>query len=168
MARRPPLALVVGAASVLLVAGCGDSTPPVATVTPSQYITAVQGLMDPPGQLASSIAERTAPAEGPAPSRDRLQDLVRTARARLAAFRAMDLGDPVLRRQRDRLAGAYARMIPGMARAADALAPAAGGGLAIADGLASVRARAALPDATDPFLDALRALPSAAAPSSSR
>lgn len=167
MVRRL-LGLVVGAAAVVLGAGCGDSTPPVATVTPSQYITAVQGLMEPPGQLASSIAERADRAESPAPSRDRLQGLVRTARIRLASFRAMRLPDPVLRRQRDRLAAAYARMIPGMAAAAEALAPADGGGLAIADGLASVRVRATLPDATDPFLDALRALPSAAAPSPSR
>lgn len=168
MARRTPLAIVVGAASLLIVAGCGDSTPPVATVTPSQYITAVQGLMDPPGQLASSIEERSRGTTAPTPSRDRLQDLVRTARARLAAFRAMRLGDPALRGQRDRLATAYARMIPGMASAADALAPADGADLPAADGLASIRSRAALPAATDPFLDALRALPSAAAASSSR
>ncbi len=124
--------------------------------------------MDPPGQLASSIEQRSRGTDGSAPSRERLQDLVRTARTRLTEFRSLRLGDPVLRRQRDRLASAYARMIPGMSRAVDALAPPAGAERPAADGLASIRDRAALPAATAPFLDALRALPSAAAASSSR
>ena len=71
-----------------------------------------------------------------------------SARERLAEFRAIRLGDPALRRQRDRLAGAYARLIPPMRRAADAL---------------TVGERADLAAAARPFLDALDGLPSAAA-----
>lgn len=168
MARRPPLAVVVGAALVLVAPGCGGSSSPVATVTPSAYIAAVEDLLQPPAQLASSISER-ADGGGPAPRRERLQGLVDAARARLAAFRGLRLGDPVLAAQRDRLAAAYARMIPHMRRAADALAPAAGAGSAVAaDGPASVLARASLSSETDPFLSALRTLPSAAASPSSR
>lgn len=163
MALRPPLALAVGAALALGLSGCGGSTQPVATVTPSEYIAAVEDLLDPPAQLASSIAERSSGARGPGPTRERLRDLVASARERLARFRALRLGDPVLVRQRDRLAGAYARMIPRMSAAADALAPAdAGGGLAVADGIASIGARATLTAAAEPFLDALSRLPSAA------
>jgi hypothetical protein len=165
MALRPPLALAVGAASTLLVAGCGGTSQPAATVTPSQYIEEVDALLQPPAQIASSISERAEPRGGPAPSRDRLDDLVAAARTRLAAFRALPLDDPRMRSQRDRLAGAYARMLPPMERAVDALAP-AGGGLAVADGLASVGARATLASSAGPFLDALRALPSAASPPS--
>ncbi len=74
----------------------------------------------------------------------------------------------MLAAQRDRLAGAYASMLPAMGAAADALAPREGSGVAIAAGLASVGARADLSAAARPFLDALGRLPSAAASSPSR
>ena len=162
MAPRPPLALAVGTALVLALSGCGQTPAPEADVTPTGYIAAVQGLLDPPAQMASSISERARGTDAPAPTRERLREMVATARSRLASFRALRLPDPALRRQRDRLAGAYARLIPRMASVADALAPARGSGLAIADGLASVGARADLRAAAGPFLDALRQLPSAA------
>ncbi|MGD9571185.1 MAG: hypothetical protein AB7V62_04810 [Thermoleophilia bacterium] len=168
MAPRPPVALAVGAALACLAAGCSESAPPVATVTPSEYVSAVERLMDPPSRMAATISERARRPDQTTPSRERLQDLVTSARRRLAEFRGLRLGDPSLRRQRQRLAAAYARMVPRMQTAADALAPAPGGGPAIADGLASVRARAALPDAVDPFLNSLRTLPSAASSLSSR
>ncbi len=165
MAPRPPVTLAVGAALAFMVVGCSESAPPVATVTPSEYVSAVERLMDPPSRLAATISERARTPDATSPSRDRLQDLVTSARRRLAEFRGLKLGDPALQRQRQRIAAAYARMVPRMQTAADALAPAPGGGPAVADGLASVTARAALPDKVDPFLNSLRTLPSAAASS---
>lgn len=167
MALRPPLALAVGAALTLLLAGCREAPAPVATAGPAEYIAAVERLLDPPAQLASAVAERSGGGDGPAPSRERLDELLGAARTRLAAFRDLPLGDPVLRRQRDRLADAYARMIPRMAATADALAPGGAGGPAAADG-PSVAARASLSAAAGPFLDSLGTLPSAAASSPSR
>jgi ABC-type uncharacterized transport system ATPase component len=76
---------------------------------------------------------------------------VRSARARLAELRGLRLTDASLRRHRDRLAAAYARLVPRMTAVVDALA---GGD------------RAALDAAATPFLDALRTLPSGASSSS--
>lgn len=168
MAPRPPLAAAVGAALTLVATGCGGSTPPAATVTPARYISEVEALLEPPAQLASSISERASGAPGRGPTRERLRDLVTTARERLRAFRALRLSDPELVAQRDRLAGAYARLLPRMSAAADALAPGGNAGPAAADGLASVAGRVGPHSSADPFLDALRALPSAAASPSSR
>jgi len=163
MAPRPPLALAVGVALSLVAVGCGDADPPTATVTPSRYISAVEALLDPPAQLAASISERSSGADGPAPSRQRLRGLVDDARRGLAAFRALRFDDPVLAGQRDRLAGAYARMLPRMRAAADALSATPGADRpAAADGLASISARVGFAAAAEPFLNALRALPSAA------
>src|SRR5690606_33911263 len=118
------------------------------------YIAAVEDLLAPPAELASSIAE-TAERGTPPPTatRRRLADGADRARRRLAAVRHLPVDDPALRRQRAGLAGAYARLLPHMARAADGLA---------------ARDRAALRRAADPFLDAMRALPSAAVSSPSR
>jgi hypothetical protein len=154
MAPRPPAAIAVGVAVCAALAGCGGSDAPAPAATPTQYIAAVERLLDPPAQLASSIAERSAGTTAPAPPRRRLERIVAGARDRLAEFRALKLGDATLRRQRDRLAGAYARMIPRMRTAADALADGDRG--------------AGLTAAAGPFLDDLHALPSAAAPSPSR
>lgn len=149
MATRPPVALAVGALVCAALAGCGGGSDAVTpTATPSQYIAAVERLLDPPAQLASSIAERGGGSTAPSPPRRRIDRIVTSARERLAEFRAIRLGDPALRRQRDRLAGAYARLIPPMRRAADAL---------------TVGERADLAAAARPFLDALDGLPSAAA-----
>lgn len=150
-------AIAVGAATclALALAGCGDGEPQATAggVGPSAYIVAVQDLVEPPRLLAEEIA-RTArdPGESP-PARERLDRLVAEARRRLAALRALRLTDPGLRRGRDRLADAYAALVPRMPPAVDALA--AGD-------------RAALAAAATPFLDALRALPSAASSSPSR
>lgn len=168
MAPRPPVVAAVGAVLTLVAAGCGGSDPPVATVTPTRYVSEVEALLEPPAQLASSISERSSGATGPGPTRERLRDLVTSARERLRAFRALRLSDPALAAQRDRLAGAYARMLPRMDTAAHALAPGKDADPAVADGLASITARAGLATAAAPFLDALRALPSAAASPSSR
>jgi hypothetical protein len=154
MAPRPPVALAVGAlvcAAALTGCGGGADAGPTSTATPAEYIAAVQRLVEPPGQLASSLEERGHAVTGAAPSRRRIDRIVAAARDRLEEFRALRLGDPVLRRQRDRLAGAYARMIPHMRTAADAL---------------DSRDRASLSRASRPFLDALDALSSAAAASS--
>lgn len=148
MAPRPPVALAVGALVCAALAGCGggaDAGP--TTATPSGYIAAVQRLMEPPGQIASSLEERGRAVTGDAPSARRIDRIVAAARERLDEFRALRLGDPALRRQRDRLAGAYARMIPRMRSAADAL---------------DSNDRASLSRASRPFLDALDALSSAA------
>jgi len=157
MAPRPPVALAVGAlACAAALAGCGGGADagPATTATPAEYIAAVQRLVEPPGRLASSLEERGRAVTGEAPSARRIDRIVTAARDRLAEFRALRLGDPALRRQRDRIAGAYARMIPRMRTAADAL---------------DSRDRAALSRASRPFLDALDALSSAAAaPSPSR
>ena len=153
MAPRPPVALVAGALACVALAGCGggvDAGP--TTATPSDYIAAVQRLVEPPAQLASSLEERGRAGPGPAPAKRRLDRIVSAARDRLEEFRGLRLGDPALRRQRDRLAGAYARMIPRMRSAADAL---------------DSGDRAELSRASRPFLDALDALSSAAAASSS-
>ena len=93
------------------------------------------------------ISEATGPDPTPPPARSRLRDLMAGARDRLADFRALGLEDSGLRRQRDRLAGAYARMIPRMQTTADALAS---------------DDRTGLPTTVAPFLDSLRSLPSAA------
>jgi hypothetical protein len=153
MAPRLTAAIAVGAATCLAVAGCGDGEPQAATGadSPASYVAAVEGLVRPPALLAAAIAERARDEDGPAPRRDRLDRLVTGARARLAELRALRLEDPVLRRRRDRLAAAYAGMLPRMQAAVDALA---GGD------------PAALPAAADPFLDSLRALPSGASSSS--
>jgi hypothetical protein len=153
MAPRPPVALVAGALACAALAGCGggmDAGP--TTATPSDYIAAVQRLVDPPAQLASSLEEHGRAVTGDAPSKRRIDRIVAAARDRLEEFRALRLDDPALRRQRDRLAGAYARMIPRMRGAADAL---------------DSGDRATLSRASRPFLDALDALSSAAAASSS-
>jgi hypothetical protein len=148
MAPRPPVAIAVGVAVCAALAGCAGSDAPAPDATPTQYISAVERLLDPPAQLASSISERGSGATTPTPPRRRLDRIVAGARDRLAEFRALKLGDATLRRQRDRLAGAYARMIPQMRTAADALADGDRG--------------AGLTTAASPFLDALHALPSAA------
>lgn len=151
MAPRLPVALAGGALAVAVLAGCSEGGREPAAVTPATYIVAVQELMDPPAQLAAEISERVEdPATAGAASR--CARLVVAARERLAGFRALPLPDPVLRGQRDRLAGAYARMVPRMQRAAESIA---------------TPDRATLRRAVDPFLDSLRALPSAAATSSS-
>jgi hypothetical protein len=153
MAPRPPVALAAGALVCAALAGCGggaDAGP--TTATPSDYIAAVQRLVEPPAQLASSLEERGRAITGPAPPKRRLDRIVAAARDRLEEFRGLRLGDPALRRQRDRLAGAYARMIPRMRSAADAVDSAD---------------RSELSRASRPFLDALDALSSAAAASSS-
>jgi hypothetical protein len=153
MAPRPPVALAVGALVCAALAGCGGGTDAArtTTATPAEYIAAVQRLVEPPGQLASSLAERGRDVTAPAPVRRRIDRIVAAARDRLEEFRALRLGDPALRRQRDRLAGAYARMIPRMRTAADAL---------------DTEDRAALARSSRPFLDALDALSSAATASS--
>jgi hypothetical protein len=155
MAPRLTAAIAVGAATCIAIAGCGDGETQGTggPDSPASYVAAVEGLVEPPALLAAEIS-RGARGEGPAAgSRRRLDGLVSAARARLAALRALRLEDPGLRRRRDRLASAYAGLVPRMEAAADALA---GGD------------RAALTAAAAPFLDALRTLPSAASPSSSR
>jgi hypothetical protein len=154
MACRPMVAIVAGAVACIALAGCGGADRPPAAATPDEYVGAVEALIAPAAGTASFLAERAgSEGEVSAQERRRLRQLVATAGERLAAFRAMRLGDPVLRRQRDRLAGAYARLVPRMAAVADSLA---------------ARDPAAQRAAADTFLDALRALPSAAASSSSR
>lgn len=147
MAPRLSVVLAVGAVACASLAGCRDSEPAAAPATPSRYIAAVDALLSPPARLASMISQATGPDPTAAPGRGRLRDLVAGARDRLAQFRALRLEDSGLRRQRDRLAGAYARMIPRMQTAADALASGD---------------RRALPPAVGPFLDSLRTLPSGA------
>lgn len=153
MVPRLSVVFTVGAVACASLAGCRDAEPVAAPVSPSRYISTVQELLDPPARLAAMISQATDAEPGRAPSRSRLQDLVERARARLVGFRALRLDDATLRRQRDRLAGAYARLIPRMQTAADALAT-------------DDRARVAR--AAGPFLDSLRTLPSAAASSASR
>jgi hypothetical protein len=153
MVPRLSVVFAVGAVACASLAGCRDAEPVAAPVTPSRYISAVQELLDPPARLAAMISQATDADPAPAPTRRRLDDLVARARARLLEFRALRLDDATLRRQRDRLAGAYALLIPRMQTAADSLR---------SDDRAGV-ARAA-----DPFLDSLRTLPSAAASSASR
>lgn len=153
MAPRLSVVFAVGAVACASLAGCRDSVPIAAPATPSVYISAVQELLDPPARLASMISQATDADPAPPPARRRLQDLVDEARAQLTEFRALRLGDAALRRQRDRLAGAYARLIPRMQTAADALA---------ADD------RTGVARASDPFLDSLHTLPSDAASSVSR
>lgn len=154
MAPRPPVALAAGALVLAALSGCGGAARSgVTTATPSDYIAAVERLLEPPAQLASALEDRSGQATAPpaAPSRRRIDELLQAARDRLSEFRALRLGEVGLRRQRDRLAGAYASMIPRMRAAADSLV--AGD-------------RTALRSAAGPFLDALDALPSAAASSS--
>jgi hypothetical protein len=147
MAPRLSVVLAAGAVACAALSGCGDTAPAPAPVTPSAYITAVQDLLDPPGRLASLVSEATDDTPGPVPSRSRLRGLVDRARDQLAGFRALRIEDAGLRRQRDRLAGAYARLIPRMQTTADALGS---------------DDRDAVPAAAGPFLDSLRDLPSAA------
>ena len=148
MAPRLSVALAVGAVACAALAGCRDTEPapaPVDALAPTS--TAVQDLLDPPGRLASLVSEATDDTAGSAAPPSRLRGLVDRARDRLAEFRALRIEDAGLRRQRDRLAGAYARLIPRMQTAADALAADDPGGV---------------PAAAGPFLDSLRELPSAA------
>ena len=147
MAPRLSVVLAAGAVACAALAGCGETAPAPDPVTPSGYIDAVQDLLDPPGRLASLVPEAVDGTPGPAVSRARLRDLVARARDQLEGFRALRVEDAGLRRQRDRLAGAYARLIPRMQTAADALAS---------------DDPDAVPAAVGPFLDSLRALPSAA------
>jgi hypothetical protein len=158
MAPRLTAAIAVGAATCLAIAGCGDGDPQATggPDPPASYVAAVDALLKPPAQLASAVQERARDLDAPAPARERLERLVRlvrSARARLADLRALRLQDAGLRRHRDRLAAAYARLVPRMPAVVAALA---GGD------------RAALEGAATPFLDALRTLPSGAAASSSR
>ena len=147
--------LAVGAVACTSLAGCREAQSVAPPVTPSRYISIVEALLDPPARLASTIAEQAAPDPPTPPTRRRLQGLVDSARSRLSEFRAIRLDDAQLRRQRDRLAGAYAALVPHMQIAADAVA-------------ADSDDRAARARAAGPFLDALRSLPSDAAASPSR
>jgi hypothetical protein len=151
MAPRLTAAIAVGAVTCLAVAGCGDGDPEAATGpdSPAAYLAAVEALLEPPSLLATEIAASARDEAAPAPARERLERLVRAARARLAELRALRLDDAGLRRHRDRLAAAYARMLPRMGPVVDAL-------------VAGDRAARA----ADPFLDSLRTLPSAASSSS--
>lgn len=146
-------AIAVGAATCLAVAGCGDGGAPAAAGPdrPASYVTAVESLVAPPAQLATAIAERDADPSARPSEPDRLARLMATARERLAELRALRLEDAALRRNRDRLASAYARLVPQMQAAADALAG---------------RDPVALDAAAEPFLASLRTLPSGASSSS--
>jgi hypothetical protein len=154
MAPRLTAAIAVGAATCIAMAACGDGEPQATAgpAGPASYVAAVQGLVEPPGLLAREIARSARDGDRAAPARDRLERLVAAARERLAGLRALRLEDASLRRRRDDLASAYARLVPRMRAAADALA---------------TGDRAALVAAATPFLDALRRLPSDAAASSS-
>lgn len=155
MAPRLTAAIAVGAATCLAIAGCGNGDPQATAGPdpPASYIAAVDALLRPPAQLASAIQDRASDRDAAPPARERLERLVRAARARLAELRGLRLQDAGLRRHRDRLAAAYAGAIQRMPAVVDALAG---------------RDRAALAAAATPFLDALRALPSGAASPSSR
>ncbi len=152
MAPRLTVALVAGAVVCALLVACTDADPSEAgaPATRAQYIVAVEDLMDPPGQLASAISERTR-TDAAGPSARRLADLLETAQERLVAFRLMTLDDGVVRAQRDRIARAYGDMIPPMRSAVTSLEASAGAPVA-AD--------------VDPFLTSLRELSSAASASS--
>ncbi len=153
MAPRLTAAIAVGAATCIAIGGCGDGEQPATggPDSPASYVAAVESLVEPPALLAAEISKRAGDEGAAPPARGRLDGLVRAAQARLAALRALRLEDAVLRRRRDRLAAAYARVVPRMETAVDALAG---------------DDRAALTAAAAPFLDALRTLPSAASPSS--
>lgn len=152
MAPRLTAAIAVGAVSCLAMSGCGDGEPqaPREPGSPASYVTAVDALLEPPSLLAVEI-QRSAGEEPPAPARERLERLVAAARDRLAELRRLRLDDAGLRRSRDRLAVAYARLVPRMQAAVEALV---------------TGDRAALRGGADPFLESLRALPSAASSSS--
>ncbi len=154
MAPRLTAAIAVGAATCLAIAGCGDGDPQATggPDPPVTYVAAVDALLKPPARLASAVQERVRDLDAPAPARERLDRLVSSARARLADLRALRLEDAGLRRHRDRLAAAYARLVPRMPAVVDALARGD---------------RAAIDGAATPFLDELRTLPSGAASSSS-
>ena len=149
MAPRPPVAFAVGAIACAVLAGCADLGSPQAAVpvTRHEYIDAVDGLMEPPAQLASIIAERANAGSSGSGDR-RLEDLVLNSEDRLARFRAMVLDDAIVRHQRDGIARGYSDLIPRMRSAAVALES--------SPGEPSSRA-------VDPFLISLRDLPSAAA-----
>ena len=149
MASRPIVALALGAAAYA-AAGCADQAPPAEPGRPAGYVEAVQRLVDPPSRLAATASEALAAGGDPAPADGRAAELVRAARERLERFRALRLADPGLRRQRDRIAGAYARLVPRMRALASALE-------------AGDRARARA--AAGPFFASLRSLSSAARPS---
>ncbi|MFN8108610.1 MAG: hypothetical protein U0Y82_02000 [Thermoleophilia bacterium] len=113
MPRHP--AILVCALVALGVTGCGGSaTTPTSTVPtpPLGYVHAVQALLAPPAQLASLASGRTGPSPaGPVVSRRQVDDIMAAARQELGDFRAMRLTTPMLRRQRDSLAGAYDAVI---------------------------------------------------------
>ncbi len=152
MAPRPLVALVAGVVACLLLAACSQTEPSAAgaPTTRAAYIAAVEALVDPPGQLASAISERTRTG-APGPAQGRLDALVATSEERLAEFRLMSLDDPAVRQQRDRIVRAYDRLIPSMRTAVTSLEAAPGAPVATA---------------VDPFLLSLKELPSAASPSS--
>lgn len=153
MSPRLSVVLAAGVLACGALVACSDAEPVAAPVTPSRYISLVQELLDPPARLASMIAESTDAEAGRAPSQRRLQDLVDTAQERLDAFRGLRVQDAALRGQRDRLASAYADLIPRMQAAADAL---------------DAGERAEISRTARPFLDSLSSLPSAAASPASR
>jgi hypothetical protein len=155
MAPRLTAAIAVGAATCLAIAGCGDGDGPTSASTvpasPASYVAAVERLVGPPAELASAVDGRAHDLGGAPPSGARFDEIIAQARARLAELRALRLDDGALRASRDRLATAYAALLPRMRAVADAL-----GG----------RDRADLVAAANPFLDALRTLPSGASSSS--
>jgi len=152
MAPRLHVAIAVGAVACATLSGCGDGPHEPVAATPSQYVAAAEALLDPPAQLASLVSERSDDPTAAIPPRDQLEDIVVRARARLAAFRALQLPDRRLRGQRDRLAASYDRLTSLMPATVDALAD---------------RNRAALAAAASPFLAALRGLSSVTASPSS-
>lgn len=137
------LAVIVGALACGALTACGGRAAPAEPVGPAAYLQAVEELIAPPARLSGAIAEAD---DGTAtePRPERLDDLVDTAEERLETFRVLNVTDPALRRQRDRLAAAYARLVPRMRAAAEALAG---------------RDPATIREAAVPFLDALEGLP---------
>jgi hypothetical protein len=152
MPTRLTVALAVGALACAALAACTEAAPEAGPATPSQYVSAVDALLNPAARLASSLSQHRGTAtDPPVPSEDRLHRLIVLAHERLDDLRALRLEDAALRAQRDRLAGAYERMLPQMERAADALAR---------------NDQAAITAASAPFLDSLTRLPSAVSSSS--
>ena len=90
MAPRPPVALAAGALVCAALAGCGGGTDAgPTTATPSEYIAAVQRLVEPPAQLASSLEERGRAVTGAAVAR--AADAGVTAEAVVADRKVVDL-----------------------------------------------------------------------------
>lgn len=137
----------------LSLAGCGSGVDSarVTTAAPIAFVDSVRGLVAPAERMAV-VASASLGGEGGEPSAVELNGLMRTVRTSLSDFAHLRLGDPALRAEQSRLVRVMHPVVARMRAVRIAL---------------NAQGHAGLAPATAALLNAIRRIPSAAAPSRS-